>query len=183
MKIKKTLTLGIFGKYITATAGEKVEITDEEYFLILKVMPDFLQSSIAIERIRLWQKELNSSNNGKSSSAEEKLKRIGSTLALKKRRKTLAIEKREDFIDFRQNALSKIKEAGIAKCRNNVTMKTKLKELFNPALIDRVFKKYLQDYPQGYIPKNVMLANMITAEFFHYTILTVERYIEKPHKS
>lgn len=177
MKIKKSETLGIYWKYITATAGEKVEITDEEYFLILKCWPDFLQSSVAIERIQLWQKELNSSNNNKSFIAGKKLKRIGITLALKKRRKNFANEKKEVLIEYRQNALSKIKEAGIAKCRNNVTMKTKLKELFNPALIDRLPS-------ETNLPKNnVMLANMITAEFFHYTILTVERYIQKPHKS
>ena len=171
---KKNINRGSLSlKYVSAVFHqEHINIEhDDEFFELLKIGGSFLQTPEAIERIILWQREVNDKDNDVSGTAQEKLKKIGSILALKEKqiKKYSANRKRNDLILFRQTFLKKINAAGISELRSEGLKKKKLKTLFNPALIDRLL----------YIPKtNCKLANLICTQFFGYTLLTVERYIK-----
>ena len=177
--MKKYLTsVATVYKYMQAIQGSIAEISDEEFFQILMSWPDFLQSSIAIERICHWQRELNGRNDDLSSIAEKKLKRIGIVLARKRRRTMIAIENKENLIKLRCSTFNIIKKSRISQYRDCSIKENKLKELFTPEAINKLLNEW------GELPEhNAELADMITSVVSGYSPDTVSKYIKGSAKS
>jgi len=150
--------------YCFSLTSEK--ISDDKFFEIIKQAPIFLQSSCALDKIEKWQEDLKSKNNDTVFQAQEKLKKIGTALALKKI-PSECIKPRVSL--YRIHALKFIKDKKIMKMRSKENQRKTLEEKFGDKIIDSI--KKMPD-------TSAKLANIITAKCFQLCPSTVERYIK-----
>jgi NCAIR mutase (PurE)-related protein len=142
--------------------------------IFLNYDPIFLQSPFTLEKVRQWQKDLHSDNQDVSFKAQQNLKKIGTTLALKDKKTGIS---KKAVACLKDIILKKIKDEKILKWRTPYMKRLKLKELFKgldkETIRDIDISTTYNDYNE--------LANIITAKIFqrhnyHITPQTVERY-------
>jgi hypothetical protein len=141
------------------------KVPDEEFFAFLAEDPIFLKARFTGEKVWRWQEELYGQNKLKADKAQDNLRKIGTTLALKK------LERPQiDHMVFHayQHAIKTVK--GISALRSNANKLLKIREMFSDEAAERL----------GVIPKTDRgLAIKLTAQFFGLSDSTVETYLKR----
>jgi hypothetical protein len=147
------------------------DVTDEDFFEMIKEDAEYLSHRFAIEKIKRWQREALHDSNKK---AQDNLLHIGETLAkIRSRRPRLS----ETQIVAKRYEVQKIlKNAKISKIRSEGERSIRLKELFGDTPIDIIKKN-----PKKTLDRctNEDLGDLITAALCGVSPSTVETYRKK----
>jgi hypothetical protein len=151
------------------------EISDKEFFKIIRGNPVFLGFPFAQQKIRRWRKEMRDKDKGRADNARDNLMDIGKSLAFKGWDKTRSYETVVTSRHF--DTYNKLKTSGISKFRSEANKILKLKELFGAKIIDSINgDKALKPID---ICTNRELADFITAKYFQLSPETVRTYLKR----
>lgn len=143
--------------------GEK---TDDLFFRLIKATPNNFTEPFVLEKINKWQRDLEGADKDMVFRAQCNLKKIGTTLALRKR----TYAKCFDVALMKNRIYKKLKEAKVLELKYEPSRRLKLKKLFGDKIIDSIAVVH---------PCYGELADEITAKLSGFTKKTVERYCKK----
>ena len=142
------------------------KVPDEELFNFLKESPIFLKARFTIEKVKRWQKEMYDKDTVKAFKAQDNLRKIGSTLALKRVERN-----RNEHIVYAVYSDVIKKVNGISRHKSHANRRLNLRKIYGGQVVDR-----LGDiFPST----DRKLAIRLTAQHLELTESTVETYIKR----